>query len=176
MAESAPPPAWTLDEATEAERPLLARLFELYLYDFSEMEHADVDEVGLFQPPAAPWLQRFFGEPGRHALLLRVGGTPAGLALLDEHSPIPDSVHRRYLAAFFVMRAYRRRGIATAMARALFDRYPGPWQVLEVADNPIAQGFWRGVIGDYADGRFTERWLNAREVVQEFDTGDRVGA
>ena len=33
---------------TEAERPLLERPFELRLNGFSQMEHADVDEVGEY--------------------------------------------------------------------------------------------------------------------------------
>jgi predicted acetyltransferase len=167
-------PEWTLSLVTEETRSLLERLFELYLYDFSEMEHADVADDGLFRPPAPPWIARFIGQPRRHAFVMRVAGKPAGLVLLDEQSPMPESAHRCYLAAFFVMRAYRRRGLGAAVARHLFDRFPGPWQVLEVAANPTAQHFWRGIIGAYTGGRYTERWLNEREIVQEFDTADKV--
>ncbi len=166
---------WTLRPLVEGERPLLQRLFELYLYDFSELEHADVDEEGWFVPSARPWLVRYWSEPGRHALLLRVGGKPAGFALVDESSPIPASGDRRFLGAFFVARAYRRKGYGAAMARAVFDRFPGRWQVLQIRANPAAQTFWRRVIGDYAGGNFAERWVSEREVVQEFDTRERRG-
>lgn len=166
---------WSLRPVQEGERPLLQRLFELYLYDFSELEHADVDEEGWFVPSARPWLARYWTEPGKHALLLRVGGKPAGFALVDESSPIADSGHRRFLGAFFVARAYRRRGHGRAVARAVFDRFPGPWQVLQVRANTVAQGFWRRVIGEYSDGAYVERWVSDREVVQEFDTRRRGG-
>ena len=167
----AAPSAWTLNPVHETERSLLLRLFELYLHDFSGMEHADVDEAGLFQPPALPFVADHWDAPGRHAFLLRVGGKPAGFALLRESSPIPGSAGRRYLSGFFVMRAYRRQGYGAAMARALFARFPGPWQVLEVRANPRAQAFWRRVIGEATGGNFTERWLNEREIVQEFEIG-----
>jgi predicted acetyltransferase len=160
---------WTLEPVREHERDLLLRLFEHYLYDFSEMEHADVDEAGLYVPPAAPFVARHWTEPGKHAFLLRVAGKPAGFALLCESSPCADSAHRRYLSAFFVMRAYRRRGYGEGMAKALFARFPGPWQVLEVRANPTAQAFWRTVIGEVTGNRFTERWLSEREIVQEFE-------
>ena len=163
------PPTWTLEPARAAERPLLLRLFEHYLYDFSEMEHADVDEAGLFVPPALPFVERHWTEPGCHAFLLRVGGKPAGFALLRESSPIAGSAGRRYLSGFFVARAYRGRGYGAEMARALFAMFPGPWQVLEVRDNPGAQAFWRRVIGEATGNRFSERWLNEREIVQEFE-------
>lgn len=158
-----------MESVKPSERELLLRLFEHYLYDFSEMEHSDVDEEGLFQPPARPFVARHWLEPGKHAFLLRVGGKPAGFALLCESSPIPGGAGRRYLSGFFVMRAYRRRGYGAAMARELFARFAGPWQVLEVRDNPRAQAFWRRVIGETTGGRFSERWLNEREIVQEFE-------
>lgn len=166
--------AWTLTPLAEGERPLLQRLFELYLYDFSEMERADLDEDGWFVPSARDWLARFWSEPGRHALLLRVDGKPAGLVLVDERSPIVGSEDRRFVGAFFVARAYRRRGYGAAVAREVFERFPGPWQVLQIRSNPKAQTFWRRVIGEYTGGRYRERWVSDREVVQEFDTRDKA--
>ena len=161
---------WTLAELETGERPLLRRLFELYLYDFSEMEHADLDDEGWFVPNAGWWLERFWREPGKRSLLLRAAGKPAGFALLDDCSPIAGSDDRRYIAAFFVLRAYRRRGLGAAMAREIFRRSPGRWQVLEVRANPRAQAFWRRVIGEATGGAFAERWVSERELVQEFDT------
>jgi predicted acetyltransferase len=165
---------WTLELVRERERDLLLRLFELYLYDFSEMEHADVDQNGLFQPPALPFVASHWQEPDRHAFLLRVAGKPAGFALLCESSPMAESAGRRYLSGFFVLRAYRRRGYGAAMAHELFARFPGPWQVLEVRDNPRAQAFWRRVIGEATGNRFQERWLNEREIVQEFEIAGKA--
>jgi hypothetical protein len=37
--------------------------------------------------------------------------------------------------------------------------------------NPGAQAFWRRVIGEATEGQFRERWLNEREIVQEFEIG-----
>jgi len=165
--EAAP---WTLAELTPREQPLLRRLFELYLYDFSEMEHADLDDEGWFAPNAGPWLARYWTQPDKTALLLRVDGKPAGFALLDERSPIADAADRRYVAAFFVLRAYRRRGLGAAMAHEIFRRVPGRWQVLEVRANPRAQAFWRRVIGEATGGAYGERWVSDRELVQEFET------
>lgn len=161
-------PDWTLGEATPAERPLLRRMFELYLHDFSSMEHSDLDEDGFFVPRADAWLARFHDTAGRTALLLRAGGKPAGFALLDDESPMPGGAGRRYVAAFFVLRAYRQRGLGEAMAREIFRRWPGRWQVLEIRANPDAQRFWRRIIGDLVGGAYDERWITDREIVQEF--------
>lgn len=180
--EPAAPPAragsatggdWTLREVQLDERALTQRLFEFYLYDFSELEHSNLDEEGWFVPSSRPWLARYWTEPGKHALLLRVAGMPAGFVLIDESSPMAGSGHRRYIGAFFVARAYRHRGFGTAVALAVFQRFPGAWQVLQVRANPAAQAFWRRVIGAYTGDRYTERWVSEREIVQEFDTRER---
>jgi len=174
VATASTPRPWTLKPLADGERPLMQRLFELYLYDFSEIEHADVDEEGWFVPSARDWLARYWSEPGRHALLLRVDGKPAGLALVDESSPLAGSGDRRFLGAFFVVRGYRRQGYGAEVARAIFLRFPGRWQVLQIRTNTGAQEFWRRVIGDYTGGTFTERWVSERELVQEFDTRERA--
>ena len=170
------PGTWTLTRVGEGEQALVQRLFEFYLYDFSELEHSDLDEEGWFVPPSRPWLARYWTEPGKHALVLRVEDKPAGFVLVDESSPIAESGHRRFIGGFFVARAYRRRGYGAAMAREVFRRFPGAWQVLQVRRNPAAQSFWRRVIGEYTGSRYSERWVSEREIVQEFDTRDRAGA
>lgn len=167
------PGRWTLTRVGEGEQALVQRLFEFYLYDFSELEHSDLDEEGWFVPSSRPWLARYWTEPGKHVLILRVDGKPAGFVLVDESSPIAESGHRRFIGGFFVARAYRRRGFGAAIAREVFGRFPGAWQVLQVRANPAAQAFWRRVIGEYTGGRFSERWVSEREIVQEFDTRDR---
>ena len=50
------------------------------------------------------------------------------------------------LAEFFVMRKYRRHGVGTFLARELFSRFPGAWQVRQMASNSAATAFWRRAI------------------------------
>ncbi|MGI9252677.1 MAG: GNAT family N-acetyltransferase [Thermomicrobiales bacterium] len=161
-------PGWTLELVRPDELDLMRRLFELYLYDFSEMEHADVDRNGWFLPDPERYVARFWLDSWRQAFLLRVAGKPAGFVLVEDRSPLPDSGHRRFISAFFIMRAYRRRGLGEAMALATFRHWPGEWQVLQIRANPEAQRFWRRVIDEATGGAYLERWVSEREVVQEF--------
>jgi predicted acetyltransferase len=165
------PAGWTLTDATEQERPLLAQLLQLYLHDFCDFDHADVDEAGRF---SYRWLDDYGAKPGYHALVLRVDGRPAGFTLLEEIGS-EDNPERHYIAEFFVLRSYRRRGYGAVMARALFDRFPGRWHVEEIARNTPAQAFWRRVIAAYTGGRYTEHVNERGEVIQWFDTRDRAG-
>ena len=164
--------AWTLTPLTEAERPLLMRLVELYLHDLSETTGWDVGDDGRFVETDA--YDRYGVDGGHHALLLRVAGRPAGFAIVDERSSLPRSKDRRFVAEFFVVRAHRGRGVGSAVARAVFDRFPGRWQVFQMAENTAAQAFWRRVVAAYTGGRYAERRLPDGEVVQEFDTADKA--
>lgn len=165
-------PAWSLDPASQTEREIVERLLQLYLYDFSEIARADVGPDGRFP---YPWLDRYWSDPTRHAFLLRAAGRPAGFALVRGAGgdDVPDPA-RHYLAEFFVMRAHRRAGLGTKLAVALFDRFPGPWWIEQIAPNVAAQSFWRRVVAGYTAGRFAEHVTPTGKIVQRFDTADRA--
>jgi len=154
------------------ERDLFLRLSELYLYDFSEFEGWSIRETGVYSRDG--WSEQLLETPGRNALLLRVRGEPAGFAVVDPRSPLPGGADHRYVAEFLVLRKFRRGGYGEAMARALFDRYPGRWHILQVPKNTAAQRFWRRVIGAYSGGRYTEHRSGDGDFVQTFDTADKV--
>jgi predicted acetyltransferase len=165
---------WTLDPVQEFEFSLLRRMLQLYFYDFSEIDHDDLDESGDF---GIDGLERYGRETGFDAWILRVAGKPAGFALVDLHGTLPGYDDRHYIHEFQVLRAYRSRGLGTAMAWAIFDRYPGPWLIEQIGTNIGAQAFWRNVIDRYTGGRYTERTEQGRRfplIFQEFDTKDRV--
>lgn len=123
-------------EAGLAHKPVIARLLELYQYDFSEFDGEDVDDDGFYGSPS---LDRYWTEADRCPFLLRVDGKWAGFALVRTGDP-------HDMAEFFVMRKYRGAGIGTRFARDLFARFPGRWQVREIRANEPAQAFWRRAI------------------------------
>jgi predicted acetyltransferase len=48
----------------------------------------------------------------------------------------------RNMGEFFVLRKYRRRGVASEAVRQVLAAYPGRWEVAVVARNAAAQSFW----------------------------------
>ena len=50
------------------------------------------------------------------------------------------------MAEFFVLRKYRRGGVGTDAARAVFARFPGEWQTRQQFVNEAAIAFWRRTI------------------------------
>jgi predicted acetyltransferase len=131
-------------EAELADKPVLRQLLELYQHDFSEFVDADVDDNGLY---GYRYLDNYWTEPDRHPFLFRVDGSWAGFALVRAGDP-------HDLAEFFVMRKYRRHGVGTVLARELFSRFPGAWQVRQMASNPAATSFWiRAIPVDFEQER-----------------------
>ncbi len=134
------------------DKAVLRRLLELYHYDYSEYDGADLDAHGLY---GYEYLDHYWTEPGRHPFLIRVAGQLAGLALV-RCIETPDAGVVHTIAEFFVLRKYRQQGIGREAAWQLFDRFPGPWRVCQETPNLPAQRFWRQVIAEYTQSAYTE--------------------
>ena len=162
--------------ATRKDTAVLRQLYELYEHDFSEYTHADVGETGMYTDDG--FLTDYWREPKWSAFLVRVDhklagfawvlrttlfgpdaehGTPAQLtALVDSGLLGLDLDTHVLIEEFFIMRKYRRKGIGEYVARHLFSRFPGVWEVSEMVENTPAQAFWRKVIDRYTNGNCVE--------------------
>jgi predicted acetyltransferase len=137
-------PAVTIQIAPSSERALLEWLLQFYFYDFSEMEpdgsnDLDVGAEGGFGP--YEHLPSYWTEAGRIPLVIRAGDRPAGFALINQVSHFGGEVERN-MAEFFVLRKYRRHGIAREAVRQVLAAYPGRWEVAVMARNARALSFW----------------------------------
>lgn len=146
--------------ATPAEHPLLRNIYPLYLHDMSQfgVEYR-LDEQGHWQPDYLPtWLS---GSPEVHPLLLRWEGRTVGFAFVGQ-APFPYMTPGRdfRMSEFFILRGERRRGVGRLAARAIFERYPGVWEVSQLPGNRSAIAFWRGVISEYTGGSFEDTWVD----------------
>jgi predicted acetyltransferase len=135
--------------ASAAERPLIEGLFQLYAYDWSEMEPPDspsfeVDAQGRF--PSDPHLDAYWRETNRWPLLIEVGGRTAGFVLLNTHSHRDGGVIERNMGEFFVLRKHRRQGAALAAFHQVLALHPGEWEVAVAQRNVAARAFWERAI------------------------------
>lgn len=135
----------------------LSCLFQLYVYDFSDLLGLDLDEDGQFQPPAFDGIDE---DLARSAFLFRVEGRLAGFALVRQGSVLTGDPLIWDMGEFFVMRRYRRTGVGETSARALFDRFRGPWEVRQRPENAAGTAFWRRVIGRYTAAPLEEFFSN----------------
>ena len=153
-----------VEPATLSDKPVLRRLLQLYLYDFTEFAPEDLDEHGEY---AYRYLDHYWapndGEE-RHPFLIRADGKLAGFALIRRP---PGRAWQ--MAEFFVLRMYRRHGVGRAAALRIFRTFSGEWQVAQLRANTPAQAFWRRTIAEATNDHYTEE-SNDEAVIQRFTT------
>jgi len=134
-------------QASPEHEPILANLLQLYSHDFSEFHDIDLGPDGRFIYKDLP---RYFRESNRHAFLVRTDGMWAGFALVRRGSQISGADDVWDMAEFFVVRGCRRRGAGTEIARRMWSRFPGKWEVRVMEANRPAHHFWERAIALFA--------------------------
>ena len=158
----------TLLPAAASDKPALANLMQLYYYDLSEVNGADVDEHGRFDSTC---LDVYWTQADYHPFLIQVDQRLCGFALVNRQSRLHHPFHGHSIADFLILRRYRRQGVGRTAAMLLFDRFPGAWEVSSGADNVPGHVFWRGVVDHYTGGHYAETWIqtaNWRGPVESF--------
>ena len=140
----------------EKHKQVLANLVQFYRYDFSAIRDLELSPHGTYP---YRYLDHYFVEAAREALFILADGRLAGFALMRR---LPQGVNQ--VAEFFVLRARRRHGVGRAAARALFQRFPGRWQLEFDNANSAAASFWPAVVGDVARGEIVTRELSPPDV------------
>jgi predicted acetyltransferase len=135
---------------TAEDRLVLANLMQLYLHDFSELEATELTELSAHGTFDYPWLDSYFTSPTREAYLIRLGGRLAGFALA--RCDIKGDEGAWNLSEFFVARGHRRRGVAAAAARLLFQRHPGTWTLSYLHHNGPAARLWPALAAAVSSG------------------------
>ena len=141
-------------------------LLQLYTHDFSEFWAAtprgDVQANGRFEDYP---LSAFWERPGWSANLILIGSTIAGFCLVNDSSHISKAVGAN-VAEFFVLRKFRGQGVGKSAARAMFNSWPGSWEIAVASRNQAAKKFWTRVITSSPEARDvqeidaqTERWI-----------------
>ena len=116
--------------AAVAERPILRHLMELYLYDFSEVDGADVGYLGFYD---YPYLDHYWVEAERSPFLVRVNGYLAGFVLVARYDYLSGQKDCWVIAEFFILRKYRHQGVGEHVARENLRTVP--WSLAGRPDN-----------------------------------------
>ena len=145
---------------------VIRNLYPLYHHDLSEFSGARPNAHGVYEPDPSvrtlaeqgnlPYQNAWWQKPGvLHPFLVRVEGAPAGFALVCT-APYTRSDVRFRMQEFFIVRPFRRKGIARRAAVQAFEGFRGAWEVVVLPQNGPALAFWRRVIDPYTRGHFTE--------------------
>jgi predicted acetyltransferase len=133
--------------ATLSEKPIIGRLLQLYLHDFSEFATDgdaawDVNDDGLFQ---YKYFDSYWIDPGREPLLLRMGNQIVGFASLNDWSASGLGTDRG-MCDFFILRKYRGMGLGKCAALEIIRDRPVIWEIPVRHYNKSAIRFWRSVV------------------------------
>jgi predicted acetyltransferase len=143
-----------IEAAAPGDEQRLANLLELYIHDLSETFPVELGRDGRFGYEKLPC---YWSEPDRRfPFLIKYDGRLAGFVLVT-HGVLPSNDPDVFdVAEFFVLRRYRRLGVARRAAFLVWDRFPGRWVVRVSEGNAGALPFWARVVAEYAKGSAIE--------------------
>ena len=139
---------------------MLANLLELYAHDLSEYFDVPLQPSGRFGYPP---LALYWREDGRFPFVVKVDGQIAGFVLVSRGSRIGGAPQVWDMAEFFILRAYRKRGIGAAVAAEVFRRFAGCWEVRVLENNLPAVAFWKAAIGFFTRDCGEEPFVDAHQ-------------
>lgn len=145
----------SLRPAEPHEKSVVANLIQLYLYDITDALPFPIGHDGRFDYGL---LEQFW----QHPYLIFRGEELAGFALVIDGCPVTGRDDCRFMAEFFVLRAYRRQGAGSRAFAEVQRRHPGAWHLGVIERNRRAAEFWARnlpdceVVRHHFDG---EDWL-----------------
>jgi len=139
-----------LSPVSRDEKEILRNLLEKYQYEFSQFEHTDVNTLGLY---GYNWLDCYWTEKNRWAFFIRVEEKLAGFVMINDYLEARKDGDFT-IAEFFVMHKYRRLGVGKYAAKAVFDRFPGKWELKRHPKNIASVRFWDSIISEYTGGKY----------------------
>lgn len=151
------------------QKPVMEKLMQMYLHDFSEYDLDDVNSDGIYE---YKYLDSYWTDKSRLPFLIYYANQIAGFILVNSHVILDENMGAKSIGEFFIMRKYRRKGIGTFAARSIFDLYPGKWEVSHEKVNKPSHEFWNKVITGYTDGKYSETIPtddNRHGPIQSFD-------
>ncbi|XEC95563.1 GNAT family N-acetyltransferase [Paenibacillus tarimensis] len=160
------------------EKTVLHNLIQFYRYDSSEYDGHALTNHGLY---LYKYLDHQWTDEYRRPLFVKVDGELAGFALVSlgvpkEFVKVSAAAETNVISDFFVMRKFRNKGYGKQAAFAIFDQFPGTWEVRQTLANVPAKRFWNKVIHEYTNGLYSEVILSGEQwngPVQVFKQRDR---
>jgi predicted acetyltransferase len=140
----------TITSISKDEKEILRNLLEKYLYEFSQYDNYDVNDIGLY---GYDYLDNYWTEENRGAYFIRVENKLAGFFMLNNYREIEIETNFT-LSEFFIMYKYRKQGIGTYVVKNIFSNYKGKWQLMYHPKNMVSKIFWNKIVKEYTNGKY----------------------
>lgn len=136
-------------------KPVIKNLARFYVYELSRYSGEDVSEDGLFEAYETCFnFDSYWTEAGHYPFIIRVDNQLAGFVLLNNIGSNPNVDW--HLVEFYILASFQGRGIGRQVALQLLNAYQGVWEIAQMPENLPAIGFWRSVIQQFTQGKYTE--------------------
>ena len=139
----------TLNTATEDDKSIIAKLLQLYMYDFSEYTLDTINDHGEY---IYNRLDCYWTEKDRYPFLIKTDDRLSGFALVRSETINNEKVY--YIAEYFILRNYRNKGIGKKIAVGIFKMFQGKWKVPVLSCNTIGIKFWENVVKEYTKDNY----------------------
>ena len=147
-----------LEFATAQMMPIVLNMANLYRYDLSEFTHWSIEDDGMHR---CYGLEIYWSHKNL-PFIIYVNDELAGFVLIetkiDKHQTQYD------IGEFFILRKFRRFGLATIVASELFQRYKGQWTIQQLIQNIPAIKFWEKTLSNYTQNNFETSSMLDKEV------------
>ena len=141
------------DATKENEKEIILNLMQLYTYELSFFEDETTNfkllDNGLYK--VSKYIELYWKEEKRHPYILKYNGELAGFVLERFNEDDTNEI-----AEFFVLNKFRKLGAGTFMAKEMFKRYKGKWEIRTLLKNKRAQEFWRKVVKEVSNNNYKE--------------------
>ena len=141
----------TIEPISIYQKSVLRQLMELCNYDFSIYDQADVNAHGFF---GYERIDHYWTDAGRFPYFIKVHGKYTGFVLVSLYTPKQRTSPLWTINEFFIMKKYRRKGVGKYVARTIFERHTGAWEVSQIYSNDVSRFFWEAVIAEYTAGKY----------------------
>lgn len=146
-------------QALMTDKTVIKNLVQFYIYDFTEYTNERINEQGTY--PILSDLHKYWENyDGYNAYLVKANGEIAGFVLVKQ---LEDERSHK-LAHFFILRKYRRAGVGTQAARAIFSSVTGKWELNQLENNYPAISFWNRVLTEAAGEDLTVRYEQGKRI------------
>ncbi len=156
----------SLIRASDTDKPIVARLIQLYLYDMAAQDPFPIGADGAY---AYDYLDRFC----QHPYLFHLDGQIAGFALVIDHCPITQTAPCWFMAEYFVLRPYRQQALGRTMFHTILNHHSGRWHIATQSQNRAADAFWDRAIPTASRQEFSTRFDDANWTLRAFDWDQR---
>jgi predicted acetyltransferase len=132
----------TVTAVSVDEKEILRNLIEKYLYEFSQYDGYDVNDLGLY---GYSYLDIYWTEENRFAYFIKVDNKLAGFFMVNDCKEI--KIETDYtISEFFILHKYRKLGVGTYAVKYIFENLKGKYQLMHHPKNIVSKIFWNNIV------------------------------